>query len=270
LALVGGLLLAAAFLLIGWNKVAASPRLCATCHEMDSSVVSAARSVHADVPCLACHTRPGLAGALRYLPTFAREGVATLAGWDGPHGVLRAAACDRCHDDLGASPAGAAAHSGSAVCSSCHGDVAHPADPLVRRTVPRDGQAPHPTGYLQTHGEDATAEPASCTQCHQSGFCQACHLKSSFPHPDDWISAHGAVQETGGPQACTLCHPTTFCAGCHGTDIPHDADWLGQHYRALQDASASPCLVCHPRADCATCHAEHGVHRQQDLYREPT
>jgi hypothetical protein len=270
LAAVAGLLVVLAFLLIGWNRVAASPRFCATCHEMDGSVASAARSVHRDVACLACHTRPGLAGAIQYLPMLAREGAAKATGSDVAHGIMKAAPCEHCHDDLTSTQAGAAAHSGSAACSSCHGDVAHPDDTLVRRTEPVSSETPHPTGFVQTHGEEATAAPASCTQCHESRFCQACHYKSTFPHPNDWISKHGAVQQERGPQACTLCHPTTFCAGCHGTDIPHDPDWLGQHWRALQDASTSPCLVCHPRTDCSKCHAEHGVHRQQDLYGEPT
>jgi hypothetical protein len=270
LAFVGGLLLVAAFLLIGWNKVAASPRLCATCHEMDTSVATSASSVHANVPCLACHTGPGVAGAIRYLPSFAREGAAKATGWDLAHDVLTSRPCESCHDDLRSTPALAAAHSGARACSSCHGDVAHPRDPLIHGPAPTPSGRPHPDGFVQTHGEAATANPASCTQCHRTQFCQTCHFKSSFPHPADWIAKHGPAQERQGPQACTLCHPTTFCAGCHGTDIPHDTDWLSQHWRALQDASASPCLVCHPRTDCTTCHAEHSVHRQQDLYREPT
>jgi hypothetical protein len=270
LAFAGGLVLVGFFLLVGWNHVAASPKLCATCHEMDDSVATAASSVHADVPCLACHTRPGIAGALRYLPTFAREGAAKATGWSLAHDVLTSRPCEACHDDLRSTPALAAAHSNSSACSTCHGEVAHPHDPLIHGPAPTPSGAPHPEGFVQTHGEPATAAPASCTQCHRTQFCQACHFKSTFPHPADWITKHGPAQERRGPQACTLCHPTTFCAGCHGTDIPHDADWLSQHWRALQDASASPCLVCHPRTDCTTCHAEHSVHRQQDLYRGPT
>ena len=46
-ALVAGVVVLAAVMLVGWNKVAASPELCATCHTMDDSVTSAARSVHA-------------------------------------------------------------------------------------------------------------------------------------------------------------------------------------------------------------------------------
>lgn len=268
-ALVAGMVVVAALMLIGWNKVAASPELCATCHAMDDSVVSAARSVHADVPCLACHTRPGLAGTLRYLPTFAREGAATLTGWNLAHDVLAPAPCERCHADLASSPTTKAAHTGSQACSSCHGDVAHPKNPLLASPAPATSDDPHPQDFVQLHGQQVAANPGACADCHETTFCQACHFRSTYPHPDNWIPRHGQVEQLRGVTACTLCHPPTFCAGCHGTNIPHDPDWLGQHWRTLQDASTSPCLVCHPKADCTTCHAQHGIHREQDLYGGP-
>jgi hypothetical protein len=75
------------------------------------------------------------------------------------------------------------------------------------------------------------------------------------------------VEEQQGAEACTSCHPTTFCVGCHGTQIPHQSNWLGEHWKALSSgASVTPCLLCHPTTDCTTCHAEHGIHRQQDLF----
>jgi hypothetical protein len=263
-----GLLAGAALLLLGWNRVAASPKLCGSCHSMTAAVASASRSVHADVPCLACHTRSGLAGSLRYLPSFAREGVATLTGWSVAHGILDAKACDSCHSDLRTSPSLKKAHAeGSTDCSSCHGEVAHPPLTLVAaRPTPSPSGQPHPSGYTQTHGEDAVSDPASCNSCHQPRFCESCHFKSTFPHPDDWISKHGPAEEANGPDACSLCHPSTFCVGCHGTEIPHPSTWLSEHWRTLQETSVTPCFVCHTRSDCTTCHAEHQVHRDQSLY----
>jgi hypothetical protein len=264
------LLFGIALLLVGWHRVASSPSLCSTCHDMRSAVESASRSVHADVPCLACHTRPGLMGSLRYAPTFAREGVAELTGWDVAHGVLDPAACNACHSDLWTSPTLKTAHpKGTADCESCHGEVSHPPLPLVAaRPTPVPSGAAHPQGYTQTHGEDAVSDPGSCNTCHQPRFCQSCHFKSTFPHPEGWISTHGQEQQEQGPDACTLCHATTFCVGCHGTEIPHKATWLGEHWRALQDAPVTPCLLCHPKTDCSTCHAKHDVHISQDLYAE--
>ena len=268
LLVLGGVLFAVVFLLIGWNKAASSPRLCSSCHAMDDATLSAARSVHADVPCLACHTRPGLLGSLRYVPTLAREGLATVTGWDIAGSVLDAAPCTRCHSDLTTSATLKATHSKARTdCTSCHGDVAHPELALVSaRPTPGPSGEPHPQGYVQTHGQEAVANPASCSTCHQPEFCQACHFRATFPHPQGWIQKHGKVEETKGASACTLCHPSTFCVGCHGTEIPHQPTWLGEHWRALQDASTSPCLVCHPPRDCTTCHSRHGIHREQDLY----
>lgn len=260
-------LLGAAVLFVIWNRAAASPRLCSTCHTMDGAVASASRSVHQDVACLACHTRPGLLGSLRYIPTFAREGVATLTGWNVAGGVLGARDCRACHSDLATTQTLKVAHPEEAQdCGSCHGDVAHPtaADPGAS---PGPEGYPHPDAWVQTHGEAYVGGSTSCTTCHRPSFCEVCHFRSNFPHPDTWIEDHGAVQRLEGAETCAFCHPTTFCAGCHGTEIPHRDTWLGEHWRSLQDAPASPCLVCHPRTDCTTCHSEHGIHRQQSLYR---
>jgi hypothetical protein len=262
-----GILLVVVILLVGWNRVASSDRLCASCHVMVASVASAERSVHSSLTCLDCHTRPGLAGSLRYLPTLARETVATVTGWDIAHGVLESRSCTDCHTDLTTNPSLEQAHRDAKECASCHGEVAHPPLPLLEaRPTPVPSGAAHPEDYIQNHGVDVAADPASCTTCHRTDFCETCHFKAVFPHPKDWISQHGLAQEEQGAQACTSCHPTTFCVGCHGTEIPHLPDWLGQHWRDLQDASVQPCLLCHPKTDCTTCHSEHGVHREQDLF----
>jgi hypothetical protein len=263
-----GILLAVGVLLVGWNRTAASPRFCGTCHAMDDSVASAERSVHANVSCLACHERPGLLGSLRYAPTFAREGIATVTGWDIAHGVLDPRSCIECHSDLTTNPNLKAAHQTEAACSSCHGAVSHP--PLTGiqpRATPVATGFPHPSGWTQSHGQAVAEDPGSCLTCHPTNFCETCHFKAQFPHPAGWITKHGPVEEQQGAEACTSCHPSTFCVGCHGTQIPHQVNWLGEHWRALQDgASVTPCLLCHPKTDCTTCHSRHGIHREQDLF----
>lgn len=257
---LAGIALAAVAILAGWNRVASSPGLCGSCHAMRDATLSAARSVHAEVPCLACHSRPGLLGSLRYVPTLAREGVATVTGWKVAGGVLRPAACDRCHADIRASPSTPDAHTGGAPsCVTCHGEVAHP-------TPSPPPAGPHPDRYDQIHGRDVASGPGRCATCHQAEFCTACHFRTTFPHPSNWIERHGPVEELKGSSACTLCHPSTFCVGCHGTEIPHQATWLGEHWRALQDQSDAPCAVCHPSTDCTSCHVRHDIHREQDLY----
>lgn len=268
LLVVGGLLMLG-LLLVGWHRVATSDAFCASCHEMQTAVSASTRSVHADVPCLACHTGPGLTGSLRYLPGLVRETVATVTPWNVAHGVLAARSCTSCHTDLAATPELAAAHATDAACSSCHGDVSHPPFRLAgfeRPVQAVEGESPHPRLYVQAHGADAVSDAASCTTCHEPKFCETCHLRERYPHPEGWITLHGPAQEEQGIRACEGCHPQTFCAGCHGTEIPHDARWLGEHWRTLADAGTGSCLLCHPRTDCTTCHAQHQVHREQDLY----
>ncbi len=266
---LGGLL-ALALLLVGWNRVATSDGFCASCHDMEASVSASDRSVHADVPCLACHTSTGLVGTLRYTPTLVREMLDTFTGWDVAHGVLDARPCEDCHTDLARTPELAAAHGDDAPCASCHGDVAHPPFRLAGFARPVEqvppGESPHPRLYVQTHGDDAVREQDTCAECHETDFCETCHLRETYPHPDGWISTHGPTQQETGITACEGCHPETFCAGCHGTEIPHGERWLGEHWRALQDASTAPCMLCHPRTDCTECHARHEVHQEQGLY----
>ncbi len=266
---VGGLL-ALGLLLVGWNRVATSDAYCASCHEMQPAASASERSVHAEVPCLACHTGPGLAGSLRYVPGALREVAATVTPWDLAHGILGARPCEACHADLARTPELAAAHRTDAACASCHGDVSHPPFRLAgfeRPVAPVEGESPHPRLYVQTHGGDAVDDPTSCSTCHEPDYCETCHLRERYPHPEDWIALHGQAQREQGIQACESCHPQTFCAGCHGTEIPHDARWLGEHWRALADESPASCYLCHPRQDCTACHARHEVHREQSLYR---
>lgn len=255
--------------IVGWHRVASSDSYCASCHTMEPATLTAARSVHADVRCVECHSDTGVWGSIKYLPTVAREAFATVTDLDVAEGVLPARTCESCHGDPARSPALAPAHSGpgSKRCETCHGNVAHPT-PAVNGAVGvgGNGRNPHPSAYTQIHGRDAATAPSSCVECHQEDFCQACHFRETYPHPDGWIEQHGPAQEEQGPESCTLCHASTFCAGCHGTEIPHEDDWTSQHWRDLQDAPVTPCLTCHVETDCSTCHSRHAVHEEQSLY----
>lgn len=258
------LLLAPAALLVifavSWTKLASSSGFCASCHK--TAAASGVRSVHADVPCIACHRGSGATGALAYLPTFAREAIQQLHGPKWARGVMKAAPCASCHANVATSALVKEGHPDStSVCLSCHGEVAHPAP----SPTPPSG-SPHPPGWVQAHGKDASPVPDSCASCHGPEYCSACHARASFPHAADWIKTHGKIEEARGPKACALCHPPTFCKGCHGTEIPHRDNWLSQHPWVTPPGGTSACLVCHARSDCATCHARHIVHRQQRIY----
>lgn len=257
-------------LLVLGTKLVSSQRFCTTCHATQPAAMAADRSVHSDVPCLVCHEGGGVTAAISYTPTLLREAVATITGWNVAGGVLPARDCTSCHADLSTNPATAPTHPAGATqtCTECHGDVAHPELHLPGASDIATAEG-HPEGFIQTHGGAATEQPTSCVECHEQKFCEACHLKETFPHPKGWIDRHGAVQEQRGVDSCTTCHGPSFCAGCHGTEIPHRADWLGRHNQELQNASTTPCMTCHPISDCSTCHSEHNVHRDQNLYVFP-
>jgi hypothetical protein len=203
---------------------------------VDQAVQSSDRSV---TTCRACRATgfSGVLGALRYIPTLARETIDEFTALDVAHGVLDPRACVSCHEDLSATPDLAAAHQGGDDCASCHGDVAHPPLRLAGFDRPVDelaeGQV-HPRLYVQTHGSDVALDPESCTECHETDFCETCHLRETFPHPNDWIETHGPTQIELGPETCQGCHAPTFCEGCHGTEVPHNVRWLGEHWRELR------------------------------------
>lgn len=237
-----------------------SSALCSSCHVAAPAAATAAESVHADVPCLACHRRPGITGAATYLPILSTEIIQHLTGVPTVWSDLQAQPCESCHEDVTGGAILESAHPGpDAECASCHGDVSHP----TGVAAVTDG---HPTGYDLTHGRDAAVNPAVCGECHQGDFCMACHTQGALPHEDDWISLHGAASIDLGSEGCATCHPSSFCASCHGTEIPHADDWLGVHHRAVEGVQVAACGTCHASDDCAVCHARHSVHRDQSLY----
>ncbi|MEN8113310.1 MAG: hypothetical protein ABFS21_02885 [Actinomycetota bacterium] len=259
---VTGLGLLSLFFLGSWTRPGPSAAMCSSCHAMEPSAASAANSVHADVPCLACHTRTGLAGAVTYVPILATEVVQNLTGWSVMYDDLDPRSCVSCHHDLTGGPLLEVEHPGpDADCATCHGNAAHPTAEAVA-----DPEKPHPLGFDLTHGREAVNGSAECAECHEVEFCVACHSEGSFPHADGWVTSHGDVQTKEGALGCAMCHTGSFCSSCHGTEIPHADDWFEIHYRAVEGSQSSACVTCHPANECAQCHARHAVHREQSIY----
>jgi hypothetical protein len=248
--------------LMSWTYAGPSKAMCATCHAVEAAATSAPTSIHADVPCLACHKRPGILGAIVYQPTLLRETVHNLTGIGSVEDGWKTVDCSACHAELAVdSPLLAEGHPGpDADCSTCHGDVAHPLD----QAAPAGPVGPHPAQYTFLHGRDAVPDAATCAECHADNFCSACHLDNAYPHPDSWIEQHGA-QTLETPSRCSVCHADEYCSACHGTTVPHPDDWLKLH-RSRLAANPSACGTCHAQADCAVCHARHDVHIQQRLF----
>lgn len=260
--LAGGVAVLSFLFLASWTRPGPSSAMCSSCHVAAEAATTASESVHADVPCLACHRRSGILGVVTYVPVLATEIVENVTGWSVIYDDLEARPCESCHGTITESVLLEAGHPGpEADCESCHGDVSHP-----EGVAAPEGDDVHAQGYDLTHGRDAAFDSAQCTECHQADFCVACHTRGGFPHTDGWIEDHGGVQIEQGDQACVMCHPQSFCSSCHGTEIPHAEDWMEIHYRAVEGSQLAACGTCHPADDCTLCHARHSVHREQSIY----
>jgi hypothetical protein len=189
--------------LVAWTYAGSSRTMCATCHAAEPAAAAAAVSIHAEVPCLACHERPGVIGALTYQPRLLWETVHNLTGL-GSVGWADVD-CSDCHAELTVdSPLLAEGHPGpEADCSVCHGNVAHPGDGL-----------PHADDWIGLHGEEWTAsEGQTCELCHSPEYCSTCH-GTEIPHKANWFKVHfqSEVAKTG---ACSTCHTQLDCELCH-------------------------------------------------------
>ena len=154
---------------------------------------------------------------------------------------------------------------------------------------------PHPADYAHgTHGVDAFATGAACTNCHASvegtpsagPACASCH---SYPHADGFEAGaeHGAAWSaaaTAEEHPCAACHGSDGgrvpaeqaagrCGSCHST-YPHSAAWeeAGGHGAAvLQRGTDATCVGCHgPAGDAApgqTCAACHPAYPHPDTWR---
>ncbi|TDB39581.1 MAG: hypothetical protein D9V44_01005 [Actinobacteria bacterium] len=283
-----------AMALIVVSVVTSSTAVCGACHSMKPYIRALDASPHAAVSCYSCHLQ---AGAWDY-PAFKlaefgrmypRAGETTLTR---PTSLLSAAACLRCHADVGKGTAennglrirhetcavdgtcdgchAAAAH-GDAVrwkrspsmeaCVACHLDVQAPAAcdscHTLRTTADRLKKAPwattHATGWSDAHGLD---EIRYCRTCHQTEFCVRCH-KIALPHGDDFPGRHG-VDARKADSTCLTCHDrAAFCDACHQIEMPHPAGFLAEHGTAARGPADARCLACHRQADCSRCHDEH-------------
>jgi cytochrome c-type protein NapC len=270
-----------------------TPAYCASCKATERAGAQWERSAHATVSCVECHVPPGAVNAVKWrtrewiniwadylnVPQVPSRGQRpsnenclqchTLQNIPPefedvrmPHEAhvdLRNLTCADCHKPAAHPRPGQSGSSVSmAVCSMCHEEAASTTECDFCHLTPPPADV-HAEGYLETHGKQALADPASCLRCHHSKaeFCDPCHSKPTPDHfSGTWRYAHGATAKTD-PLGCTGCHSQDrFCEQCHR--VQHPDDWVQAH-GTVAAKSAGACLVCHPRGMCDACHEQQGV-----------
>jgi cytochrome c-type protein NapC len=116
--------------------------------------------------------------------------------------------------------------------------------------------------WVGAHKEDIAQHGQECVSCHQTDFCNNCHI-SANPHPANWISVH-PQEFHRNPGRCRECHRASgesqagaemgFCRACHSLRRQHKgADWRARHPGAFRQDPAA-CERCHAKAWCDDCH----------------
>ena len=254
----------------GFAYGAASPAVCATCHEMEPHVEAWRVSGHSKVGCVSCHETPrewyqfpqtlGSRAALLARDVglhLTSNGEPTSAPHEEMSSDIPDSTCLGCH----VSEREITMRYGTLIdheehakrndsCVSCHRWTGHP-DPEVERPLLMMSQC------FECHGRTAEAEaPGTCDICHPAEFALT---PASHDLESEWTTGHGtaATEET---QDCAMCHDEAVCTSCHGLAMPHPAAWNDgdSTHGAASESDPEVCVQCHPQVDefCVGCHHE--------------
>lgn len=252
----------------GAALVTASPKLCASCHEMRPKVDTWQTSAHNQAGCPSCHEDPRpwygfpatLAGRATTLARDVRahfSGEATISPTPSADATASVPdyRCYGCHDparEVTMRYGTLIDHEEHAQrnrsCLSCHLWTAHP-DPEAEKPLLLMKQC------FTCHGRSGAAEaPGTCDVCHPPSFEKrpVSHAASSWKEAD-----HGASAKSDRRQ-CVMCHEEDYCRDCHGLDMPHPAKWEEGKtgHGVLGQKEPRVCDTCHPASPdfCSMCH----------------
>jgi hypothetical protein len=211
--------------------------ICLECHQGDYN----------DGSCMPCHTDFRRV-PLRPLAYFSHEG--EFLKRHAHAARVEPNTCAQCHEQT--------------FCADCHARTAATA---VEFKLPEraDRQFLHRNDYVTRHAMEAREDPALCSRCHGTSFCQDCHTRSrvtplsktpgSKHHPDGWYTPGSATFH--GPEArrdiasCQVCHDRgaqTNCIGCHRIGgvggNPHPPAFSSKHSAGEVKTNAM-CRYCH-------------------------
>lgn len=261
------------------NVDAAQPASCMGCHEhaTDDHLAGAAACARCHVPLWSAPALPVERVARFPKPAWhlGDDYVSThgARARDVSCGVCHAReTCERCHANAATVPAITALGRDARVAALETGR--RPTYPL-----PASHAA---ANWVAGHATSATANAASCANCHTAPSCVSCHrngnaviatLPAPLPgaasgvsvrssvHAKDIAQRHGSIAASGRFE-CTRCHAAETCASCHASSDSrafHAANFVERHATEVF-ASGSDCQSCHSTETfCRACHARSGV-----------
>jgi hypothetical protein len=226
-----------------------------------------AKHAAAKVDCLACHTifdKVGVKGD-EMLPKMA-----TCVACHSAKQVSKGSDCATCHTDSNIGSEKPASHGalwlqnhGKALsqktidqsCNLCHTvQSGNDCASCHLREAPKNHNG---AWTLQTHGQAATANRASCSTCHTENQCVDCHTSQKpFTHTGAW----GSTGAAGEDRHCYSCHidsgtysagnASGNCALCHAS-----ADIAAKHqsqHRIVTHTASTSCSACHTPSSTGT------------------
>jgi hypothetical protein len=261
-----------------WMDVGrAQPTQCFNCHGLRSD----AHLTAPDSACVTCHVPLARATGLTVArianfptppshedPAFAMpggHGRAARGVKSGGHRPPIAQSCTVCH--------------AQEFCASCHVNIEQvkPIQALARdaRSLALAPKATRPAwhgqDFSESHASLASANPATCTTCHQRTECLDCHR----PNPGDgratyhntgYLARHPA-EAYARASDCSQCHNAGyFCTTCHQqaglvakgplvAGYHNGAQFFASGHGKAARQSLETCVSCHSERDCLRCHS---------------
>lgn len=260
------------------------PKYCAVCHVMAPEYATWQASSHAQIKCIQCHSKPGLANRVLYKGETLKEiALYTTNTYKLPikmNEQIEDQVCVSCHSqNRSITPSGDLIvphdkHAAKKVaCVVCHKGIAHGNIVARNMTAKSDSQVWTPAyAEKQMAKEFTQTKMDQCVECHikrnVTQACEACHSAISIPqdHKDKtWGNSHG-LKARADLTYCNKCHSYSigantvpvkdpvakyareniFCYDCHQKrPIGHTVNWDMVHKKDIVNRDVTNCLVCH-------------------------
>lgn len=234
--------------------------ICSSCHLTSQQTAAYEEGPHADIPCLSCHVKKGVAGWIDGEVRSLANAFAFLTGLyrNPPSAVVDNATCLACHDNIkGETIKGAHVNvrhrdflTESTSCLDCHSGVGHRVEERIY---------PELSMYQCTECHDDEEAPSDCSICHvgrkKEVLTANLEAYGKF-HPENYLKMHGAEDM----QKCNVCHEQGFCGKCHvfvknfNVELPHPSSWVYTHWRSTDRSNIEVCYACHDQQRCDSCH----------------